>query len=110
MAKAKRLDGITHLTAKEKAERDARAQYWMNQRKIERVAEAAARSGWYTLRGQDIEDYMDDGSSLLDAEGNLIIVIPNDGYYRIEKHNFETDDYLVRKIMGYPPEENDGNN
>jgi hypothetical protein len=33
-----RMDGLCNLTDAEKAERDARAQHWMNQRKIERVA------------------------------------------------------------------------
>lgn len=40
----KRMDGITHLTPEEKAERDARAQKWMNNRKIERVWEGCQRA------------------------------------------------------------------
>lgn len=42
-AKCTRLDGLCNLTDDEKAERDAKMQYWLNQRKIELVARA---SGW----------------------------------------------------------------
>lgn len=40
----KRMDGIVKLTPLEIAERDARAQHWMNQRKIERVWQACVRA------------------------------------------------------------------
>jgi hypothetical protein len=53
MKKIKRLDGIVRLTPAEIAERDARAQHWMNQRKIERVWEGCVR--WHSRQKADRE-------------------------------------------------------
>lgn len=40
-AKCKRADGLCSLTDAEKAERDARVQKWLNNRKIDAVARAS---------------------------------------------------------------------
>jgi len=110
MAKPKRLDGITHLTAEQKAERDARAQYWMNQRKIERVAEAAYKHGWFVFNADQVEDMIADGWSTLDDQGNMILVIDGDGEYRLTEYHHEQDSYLVRKVKTYPRKGGNGSN
>lgn len=53
--KCRRVDGLCGLTAEQKAERDARMYYWMNQRKIERVAEGALRARLRQMSKEDFE-------------------------------------------------------
>ena len=97
------------LTAEEKAERDARAMYWMQQRKIEAVAEAAWRHGWDVMSGGLVNWAIDAGISELDDTGELVIIIPNytdtptTGQIHVEKfrlHEYDAprDQYKVRKI------------
>lgn len=78
--------------AQEAAERDARAQYWMNQRKIERVADAAARHGWYMMDEESYASYVDAGYVVGDYLG-----IPGDGIYRVEGEH-------LRKIESFHAE------
>lgn len=101
--KSKRVDGLGKLTKAEKDERDARAQYWMNQRKIERVAEAAARHGWTTIRAADLEDLMEDGTSYVDEDEALVVVMPAGfgsvrRHYRVERYEPLPDHYVARCV------------
>lgn len=98
MGKPKRIDGVGYLTKEQKAERDARAQYWMNQRKIERVAEGAARHGWYSFAGEWVDELIDDGTSRVDDDGELVIVT-HEGEYRVEGYRPENDTYVLRKLL-----------
>lgn len=106
VAGRKRLDGVVRLTKKEKLERDARAQYWMNQRKIERVAEGAAKHGWHTMTGELVDRLVREGSTRLDDDGELIVIIKDsgtysvDGEYRLHSYDMLPDTYSVRKIGG----------
>lgn len=111
----KRVDGVGRLTKKEKLERDARAQYWMNQRKIERVAEGAFRSGWSTMAGDLVDILIREGDTRLDEDGELVVILKNsgsgiDGEYRLHSYNFEQDTYTVRKILTYKEEVSVGSN
>lgn len=69
--------------AAEAAERDARAQYWMNQRKIERVAEAAARSGWYEISYEEYEAYRLAGQLDIVTDELACYLPLEDGRYRV---------------------------
>jgi hypothetical protein len=113
VAARKRVDGVGRLTKAQKLERDARAQYWMNQRKIERVAEGAFRHGWAAMAGGLIDQLIRDGSSRLDDDGELVVIIKDsgsntDGEYRLYSYNFEQDTYAVRKILSLDKEEANG--
>ena len=78
------------LSKAEKDERDARAQRWMNNRKIERVAQAAERHGWYTFPTDTMVDLQltDLGTYVFDYEGCT---------YRYEGAN-EDGEVIARKI------------
>lgn len=96
----KRLDGIGPLTKAQKNERDARATYWMNQRKIERVAQAAARSGWLRMPEDKFWEY--DTAGLVDHTGTVVmLVVPQDGLYRVHEHLFLTGMVLLRKVESF---------
>lgn len=104
------MDGIGRLTKAEKLERDARAQYWMNQRKIERVAEGAYRGGWNYMTGELVEELIKGGNSKLDDDNELVLIIEGNGEYRLYAYNFEQDTYTARKILTYKEEETVGSN
>jgi len=78
------------LSKAEKDERDARMMYWLQQRKIERVAEAAERSGWYTFPTDTMVDLQltELGTYVFDYDGST---------YRYEGTN-ENDEVIARKI------------
>jgi hypothetical protein len=100
----KRIDGLHKLTAEQKAERDARAQYWMNQRKIVRVAEVSARSGWGVFTAELVESLIEDEASYISEEdGELVLVLVDvhrmvREHYRIHGYEPKTLMYKVRRI------------
>lgn len=100
MARQKRKDE-PKLSAAEKRERDARAQHWMNQRKIERVADAAARSGWHTMTEQFVDEWLNHHGYSTDGDGELVFDIPDVGRYRIYGYDPPRHVYIVRKIESF---------
>ena len=74
------------LTAAEKRERDARATYWMNQRKIERVAEAAARSGWHSVSAEGMMRAIAEGAAADDETGQCYISTEDASYRVVDFH------------------------
>jgi len=96
MSKKKRLDGITKLSKEEAKNRDAQAQYWMNQRKIERVAEGAARHGWQRWPSVITYNLIVQGLTERDEQGRLNFIIEGDGRYVLVVEEEEM--HLVRKI------------
>jgi hypothetical protein len=104
MPKGKKQDG-PRLSKEEKKERDARAQYWMNQRKIERVFEGAQKSGWFQFSGELVDKLVQAGDSKLESNELVLIVTgPGAGEYRVHGYNQVTDSYTVRKIASYEEE------
>lgn len=102
-SKKKRIDGIGKLTAEEKRERDARATYWMNQRKIERIAEGAARHGWHRATKEWVEEF-DPVNADIDEDGELILTVVDDGRYRVHGYDEQANDYLLRKVESFKQE------
>lgn len=98
MAGRKRLDGVGKLTKAQKDERDARATYWMNQRKIERVAEAAARSGYRHMSMELVDKY--EKAGLVDVD-EAVITVPTEGRYRIVHALSNPPRFLVRKVESF---------
>ncbi len=90
-----RIDGVGRLSQKEKDERDARAQRWMNQRKIERVAEAAERTGWFSFAGEDFRQY---------AVAVDLTVFEIDGtFFYVHDYDEDTDTYTLRRTYDPRP-------
>lgn len=83
------------LSTEEKRERDARATYWMNQRKIERVAEAAARHGWHSISADGMLSAYNAGAMTEADDGRAYLTTEN-GVYRIE--GIDGDGFRLRKI------------
>lgn len=102
MAKSrKRLDGVGPLSKEQKRERDARAQKWMNNRKIERVAEAAERAHRYEFPVEYVEALINvDNSYRFDDDG-FMILITDAGEYRVYGLGENRAMYFVRKILSY---------
>lgn len=89
------------LTAAEKAERDARAQHWMNQRKIERVAEGAARHGWFSISAENLRKAHEEGNLADDPEdGYSYLSIADGPSYRIESYDpdHEGKEFSIRRV------------
>lgn len=95
---ARRKPEGPRLTKAEKNERDARATRWMNNRKIERVAEGAFRHGWTKMSAEYLTALIDAGLTDLDEAGELIAIVPDDGRYRIYHSVNEGKAVIVRKI------------
>jgi len=93
----KRLDGIGKLTPAQKAERDARAQYWMNQRKIERVAEAAERSGYFQVTADEFYLIFMAGQAW-DGDDGWSYLQVKDGVYRLVSMYAADGGWLLRKV------------
>ena len=97
MARQRKPEG-PRLTKAEKAERDARATRWMNNRKIERVAEGAFRHGWGRMSAKDVTERINAGLVDLDDAGELVIIVPSDGRYRVYESVNSGKEFIVRKI------------
>lgn len=78
----------SQYTKSEKDERDAKMTYWLNQRRIERVAEAAARHGWYRFSAELMVGV------LLRADNTFDY---NEHTYRYEETDFAAEEIIARR-------------